>query len=48
MAKAHSNTLVCRQELFREQVVRFSRCERRVPSRLELRQLWRATGFPIA
>ena len=47
MAKAQSLELICRQELFREQVARFTRCEERRPTRHDMRQLWRATGFPI-
>jgi hypothetical protein len=39
--------ILCRSELFREQVSRFRRCEYRKPTGAELRQIWRSTGFPV-
>ena len=48
MCKAKTFLLLCRQSLFREQVVRFQHCEERRPSLEEVRQLWRRTGFRTA
>ena len=45
MCKGKTFTLICRQHLFRAQVARFQRCEDRVPSRDDIRRIWRETGF---